>query len=213
MGDHQGGDAEVALQLAQFGTQMLAHPGIEGRHRFVQQQQRRCRGQGASQCNPLLLAAGQLAGILFLAAAQADQFQHLADSTAHFVTTAAGEAVGNVRFDGEIGKQRVGLEQNAVVPRLGRQVGNVAIAQVQLAAVLLLQTGDAAQQGGLATARRPQQTHQLTGRHVEGHVIQRGEGAKTLLYTAHFHRCAGVGQGSCDRVVHGRTSSSRWGPS
>ncbi|MCY1175690.1 hypothetical protein D9M73_159390 [compost metagenome] len=146
---------------------MLAHPGIEGRHRFVQQQQRRGRGQGASQCNPLLLAAGQLAGILFLAAAQADQFQHLTDTLANLVATIAGEAVGNVRFDSEIGEQRVGLEQNAVVPSLRCQVGNVAITEVQLAAVLLLQTGDAAQQGGLATARRPQQTHQLTGRHVE----------------------------------------------
>ncbi|VVN34931.1 hypothetical protein PS681_05047 [Pseudomonas fluorescens] len=37
--DHQGGDAEVALQLAQFGAQMLADPGVERRHRFVEQQQ------------------------------------------------------------------------------------------------------------------------------------------------------------------------------
>src|SRR5450830_619672 len=39
VGDHQGGHAEVALQLAQLGAQMLADPGVEGRHGFVEQQQ------------------------------------------------------------------------------------------------------------------------------------------------------------------------------
>ncbi len=60
-----------------------------------------------------------------------------------------------------------------------------------------------------ATARRPQEAHQLTGRHVKGDVIQRGERAEAFLHAAHFHRRAGVGQGSCSRVVHGQTSSSR----
>ncbi|MNM38699.1 hypothetical protein D3C81_494630 [compost metagenome] len=142
------------MQLAQLSTQMLANAGVESRHRFVEQQQRRRRCQRAGQCNPLLLAAGQLARVLFLAAAQADQFQHLTNALTHLIATAAGQAVGNVRFDGEIGKQRVGLKQNAVVPRLRCQMGNVAITQVQLPAVLLLQTGDATQQGGFAAARR-----------------------------------------------------------
>ncbi|MNY55670.1 hypothetical protein D3C86_1916660 [compost metagenome] len=88
-------------------------------------------------------------------------------------------------------------------------MGHVAIAEVQLAAVLLLKAGDAAQQGGFAAARRTEQTHQLPCGHVQGHVIQRSEGAEAFLHAAHFHRGAGVGQGSCDRVVHGQASSSR----
>ncbi len=35
VGDHQGGDAEVALQLAQFGAQMLADAGVQRRHRLI----------------------------------------------------------------------------------------------------------------------------------------------------------------------------------
>jgi hypothetical protein len=159
------------------------------------------------------LAAGQLAGVLFLAAGEADQFQHLPDAAAHFVATAAGEAVGNVRFDGQIGEQRVGLEQNPVVAGLRGEVRDVAIAEVQLAAVLFFQTGDAAQQRGLAAARRAEQAHQLTGGDVEGDVIQRGESAEAFLHAAHFHRRTGVGQGSCDGRIHGQTSSSRWGQS
>lgn len=150
---------------------------------------------------------------IFLAASEADQFEHLPDATAYFITTAASEAVGNVRFDGQIGEQRVRLEQNPVVAGLWGKVRNVAVAEVQLATVLLLQTGDAAQQRGLAAARRAEQAHQLTGGDVEGDVIQRSERAEAFLYAAHFHRRTGVGQGSCDGRIHGQTSSSRWGQS
>ncbi|MNS63523.1 hypothetical protein D3C72_966190 [compost metagenome] len=207
--DHQRGDAEVALQLAQLGAQMLADAGVEGGHRFVEQQQRRCRRQSAGQRDALLLAAGQLAGVLFLAAGEADQFEHLADALAHFVAPAASKAVGNIRLDGQIGEQCVGLEQNPVVAGLRGEVRDIAIAEVQLAAVLLFQTGDATQQRGLAAARRAEQAHQLTGGDVEGHIIQRGESAEAFLYAAHFHRRTGVGQGSCDGRIHGQTSSSR----
>jgi hypothetical protein len=76
-------------------------------------------------------------------------------------------------------------------------VRNVAVTEVQLAAVLLLQPGDAAQQRGLAAARRAEQAHQLTGGDVEGDVIQRGEGAEAFLDRA-LSSARRVGQGSCD---------------
>ena len=78
------------MQLTQFGAQVLAHPGIEGRHRLIQQQQRRRRRERAGQGDPLLLAAGELTGVLLFAAHQAHQLQHLADTLAHFVAAAAG---------------------------------------------------------------------------------------------------------------------------
>lgn len=37
--NHQRGDAQAPLQLAQLGTQVFAHAGVEGRHRLIQQQQ------------------------------------------------------------------------------------------------------------------------------------------------------------------------------
>ncbi|MNZ90511.1 hypothetical protein D3C78_1094760 [compost metagenome] len=120
VGDHQGGDAELALQGAQLGAQVLAHPGVERRHRLVEQQQRGRRGQRAGQGDALLLAAGELAGILLLAAAQADQLEHLCDPCADRLALAAGEAIGDVLLDGEVGEQRVGLEQDAVVAGLRR---------------------------------------------------------------------------------------------
>ena len=40
VGNHQCGDTQLALQLAQLGAQVLTYPGIQRRHRFVEQQQR-----------------------------------------------------------------------------------------------------------------------------------------------------------------------------
>ncbi|MNG04823.1 hypothetical protein D3C84_879830 [compost metagenome] len=75
--------------------------------------------------------------------------------------------------------------------------------------ILALQAGDAAQQGGLAATRRPEQAHQLTGLDIQRNVIQRDESAETLFNAAHLHRDAGDSLGNCVRVIHGRTSSSR----
>ncbi|MNC55081.1 hypothetical protein D3C75_1045920 [compost metagenome] len=56
VGDHQRGDTQLALQLAQFGAQVLAHPGVQRRHRLVQQQQRWRRCQRTGHGHTLLLA-------------------------------------------------------------------------------------------------------------------------------------------------------------
>ena len=213
MGDHQGGDAQAALQLAQFGTQMLTYAGIQGRHRLIEQQQRRRRCQGTGQGDPLLLATGKLAREFLFAASQAHQFQHVANALAHHIAIAASQAVGNVGLNGQIGEKGVGLKQDPVVTGLRCQLGDIAITQVQRAVVLALKPRDAAQQRGLAAAGRPEQAHQLACGHLQRDVIQRGKGAKALAHIAHLHRHAGLGQSGCVRAVHGCTSSSRWGSS
>ncbi|MNZ71662.1 hypothetical protein D3C78_900280 [compost metagenome] len=152
----------------------------------------------------MLLATGKLAGVLFLAAGQTDQLEHLRHPLAHLVTTATGQTVGDVGFNCQVRKQRIRLKQDAVVTGLGRQLGDVAIADVQGATVLAFEAGDAAQQRGLATAGRAEQAHQFTGGDVEGDILQGGKGAEALVDTAHFHLCARV----CERRVHGRTSSN-----
>ncbi|MNO59880.1 hypothetical protein D3C76_504770 [compost metagenome] len=205
VGDHQGGDTQLALQLAQLGAQVLANPRIQRRHRLIQQQQRRCRRQGTRQGHTLLLAARKLAGVLFFATGQANQLEHFNHPLARLLTATAHQAVGDVGFDGEVGKQRVGLEQDAVVAGLGWQLGDVALTDVQLAAVLAFEAGDAAQQRGLAATGWAEQAHQLARGDVQGDIVKRREGAEALVDIAHFHLCARGG------VVHGRASSKRWG--
>jgi hypothetical protein len=71
--DHQRGQAQPRLQLAQLAAQPRAHLGVQRRQRLVQQQQRRRQRQRTRQRNPLLLAAGQLAGELLLVSLQRQQ--------------------------------------------------------------------------------------------------------------------------------------------
>ena len=57
----------------------------------------------------------------------------------------ADKAVGDVGFYCQVGKQCIGLEQDAVIPRLRCQVGHIAIPQIENAAVLPLKASNAAQ--------------------------------------------------------------------
>ena len=67
----------------------------------------------------------------------------------------AAQAVGDVLRHGQIGKQGIGLKQDAVVAFLRLGMGDVAAGQRDDAAVLAFQPGDGAQQRGLAAARGP----------------------------------------------------------
>ena len=75
--DHDGGDAEPALQRLDLVAQAHAHPRIERRQRLIQQQQRRRGRQRAGERHALLLAARQLRRILGALLGQADQRQQL----------------------------------------------------------------------------------------------------------------------------------------
>ena len=79
MGDEQEGDADLLLQLGQFGAHRLAQLGVEGRQRLVQQQHARPLDQGAGQGHPLALAAGELVGLARAEALELDQRQSLLD--------------------------------------------------------------------------------------------------------------------------------------
>ena len=56
----QHGDAQFALDAAQFGAHLHAQLGVQVRQRFVQQQQGRFDDDGARQRHALLLATGHL---------------------------------------------------------------------------------------------------------------------------------------------------------
>jgi len=59
--DH--GNAKPLLEGTNFTTQILPQLGIEIGQRLIEQAHRRFGDQGASKRHPLLLAAGQLAGL------------------------------------------------------------------------------------------------------------------------------------------------------
>ena len=69
---------EAPLQRLDLVAQVHAHLGVERRERLVEQEQPRRRRERAGERDPLLLAAGQLGGILVALVGKADQLEQLA---------------------------------------------------------------------------------------------------------------------------------------
>ena len=182
VGDHDGGDAEAPLQRLDLVAQAHAHPRIERRQRLIEQQERGRGCQRASQRHALLLAARQLCRILVALLRHADELQKLGDTGRNLAARLApvDEAITHVPRHSQIGKQRIGLKDDAEVALRRRQARHVAAADLDCARVLHLEAGDHPQQSGLAAARRPQEADELAALHLERDVIERGEGAEAL---------------------------------
>ena len=182
MRDHDGGDAEPALQRLDLVAQAHAHPRIERRQRLIEQQQRGRGRQRAGQRDALLLAARQLRRILGALLRHAHELQQLGDAGGDLAArlAAVDEAVADVLHHGQVGEQRVGLEDDAEVALRRRQPRDVAAADLDRAGVLHLEAGDHAQQRGLAAAGRPEEADELAALDLERDVIERREGAEAL---------------------------------
>ena len=188
MGHHQGGHAQVLLQLPDFGAQAHAFDRVERRQRLVEQQQVGLGRQRARQGDALLLAARELGRVFVLAAGQSDQPEHLVDALLEGLAAGAPliESVGHVLADIQVRKQGIGLEDDTVVARGRRQPGDVAARMQDLPAVLPLEAGNRAQQGGLAAARGTEQDQEFAALDRELDVVQGREAAELLVQASDF---------------------------
>ena len=162
------------MQAADLDTQVGPHPGIERTQRLIEQQQAGRQGQGARQCNPLLLATRELGRVLRAGIRHANQLEKLvhAGIDLHARHAAADQPVTYVGRHRQVGKQRVGLEHDAEVALRRRQVGYFPISLEDAPRGLNVQPGDGTQQGGLAAAGRPQKTDELTLGNGERDVLE-----------------------------------------
>jgi hypothetical protein len=78
VGDHQHGDAVVAVQRQQQAHDLVAAPGVEVAGGLVGQHHRRLGDDGPRDGDPLLLAARQFGRGVVLPAAQAHRLQRRA---------------------------------------------------------------------------------------------------------------------------------------
>ena len=174
---------EAALQRLDLVAQAHAHARIERGERLVQQQQRGRGGERAGERHALLLPARQLGRILGALLGHADQLQQLAPRarrSARAALAPVDEAVADVLRHGQVGEQRVGLEDDAEVALRRRQMRHVAAGDLDAAGVLRLEPGDHAQQRGLAAARGAEEADELALLHLQRDVVERGEGAEAL---------------------------------
>ncbi|MCY1291882.1 hypothetical protein D9M70_410860 [compost metagenome] len=173
MGDQDGAGAARLEDLADLVAEPPAQFAVEVGEGFVEQQQLRLRRQRTGQGHALLLAAGQLVGVAARQCAELDQLQQLAGDAlpVGMLADAEGDVVGH----GQVREQRIVLEHHADPPLLRRQgeagAGDDLAAELDLALVHRLETGDGAQRGGLAAAGGAEQAADVAGVEVQVELL------------------------------------------
>ena len=156
--------------------------GVERAGRLVAKQQIRVGYEGSGYGNPLLLAAGKLAGTMLGALRQPYQPQYLGDPLVDLGLGGFRQHQG----DRNILRNCFRTEQIIVLKHHGH--GTPQRPQVRLiqrrpqdrhaARTGSLQPIDGANQRGFARAGGPHHTEDTAGRHIKGHRIQGGKVTK-----------------------------------
>jgi hypothetical protein len=111
--DEQKSDAHAALEVFELGAHLLAQTRVQCGERLVQQQHVRLDDQRARQGHPLLLAAGEFRGNARFFSGQLEQLERLTHAAGDVRNPFAPQAELDVALHGQVGKQRVVLENSA----------------------------------------------------------------------------------------------------
>ena len=175
VGDVHDGGADAVEERGQLGDESVPEAPVERSERLVQQQQARCGGQRPGQRHPLLLAAGELGHGPAFPSGEADELEDLLHPSGPTLRVRALHAQPelDVLANVAVGEQGVVLEHEPDAPSVRRQVGHVGPADKDTTGTGALEAGHATQHGGLPAPRGTKQRHDLTGRHLERHVVDR----------------------------------------
>ncbi len=173
MGHQQEGDANLALDGAQFHLHGLAQSFVQRAQGFVQQQQLGLAHEGPRQGHPLALAAGELIGSAAFQSFQPYRGQHGLDLAAQhrLWQLQLAQPIGDIVEDIEMRKDRIGLEHHVGGPQMWRYLIHGLAVHDDGAAVGRLEAGDHPQQGGLAAARWAQQREEFAALHLQADSI------------------------------------------
>ena len=182
MGDHDGGDPQLLLQLAQLDLHVFAKLRIQRGQRFVEKEQRGIDGQRPGDGDPLALASGQLVDSTVPDPGKPDEIEQLAGAgVARRAPHAANpQRIDHVFHHGEVGEQRERLEHHAEPAPVGRNARLVDAVHQDPAAGGKLQPRDQAQERGLSATRGAEQADEGAVRDVDIDVVDRGDRAERL---------------------------------
>jgi hypothetical protein len=180
VGDQHGGGTDTPQQVMDLLAQLDAQLGVEGRERFVEQDQLGLGGERPGQRHPLLLTTGQLVWLAVAQPGQADEVEQLVDPIATGRAGRAGQPEGDVAGDAEVREQRTFLGDDADAPGVGPHGGGRrrverTTGQGDHAIAGVLKPGDAAQQRGLARPGRAQHGGEAAGLDLEAGPVE-GDG-------------------------------------
>jgi hypothetical protein len=227
VGQHQGVEwvvrdqqrrAGMAGEVAvQFGAGVQPGTGIQRGEGFVEQQQARMYGEGASQRHALGLSAGQVPGLAAGVCGQTDPVEPVGGLPAGGmpVHAVAARAERDVVQRAQVWKEQVVLEQHADRAAFGRGPDvaagavDVAAGQRDVPGGQWLQAGEGAQRGGLAGAVGAEQPDDFSGVDAQSEVEVEGVAVDDQMRVDHRVRVEvrpDVGHGL---VIHLSRSAAR----
>ena len=196
MRDQQHRCAFVLEDRQRLVTDVIAQTVVEARKRLVHQHDPRPRGQRPCQRHALLFAARKLVRVVVDMRQHPDLRQKVAHARA---IIPARQTEGHVPPHGQMRKQGEILKHQPDVAGLWRLLKAAVTDQfpvdMNLAAVLRLDTGDDAQGCGLAAAGRPQKARHLPRPHGQADIIDDAAAAKVLDDVPDFKTGGGHGGG------------------
>jgi hypothetical protein len=216
VGDADHRHAGVSGQRLHDIEHLADHLRIEGRRRLVEEHDLRVHGESACDRDALLLAARQLRGVLVCLLGDADAREQLHAS--RFRIGARGPPHSHGRQDdvlerGEVREQVERLEHHADLAADGGDVADVVgeldAVDDDLAALVLLEAVDRADEGRLARARRAEDDDHLAGLHREVDAAQHVELVEPLVDVSADDDVVGVRIGPA-LVGHQRTPTPSW---
>ena len=215
MRDMHGGDAEGLLQRLDLVAHLLADSRVEIGQWLVQQQDLRVDGKRAAECHTLSLTARQRGHLALAEPVEPQHREQLGHSPDDLGAADAPQfqAVADILRHCHVRPQCIGLEHHRDVALVGRQPGDIASADRYLTACHSDEPANGAQQGGLATARRPQEGNELAAYGAQRDVVEHVVRAVEDAYFANLERHSGRGHDAGQAMRDGRspspTSSSR----
>ena len=199
-------DRQAPVQALQIGQDLGLGAGVQAGERLVHQEQPGLGQERPAQRHPLPLAAREVGHRAAEQGREAQQIHRVVEPDLHRGRGALG-AVHQVPAHRQVAEQARLLEHHAHRPPMGRHEGPRVLpdfAANREPARQPRQAGDAAQQGGLARARRTAQRRDAAGRQLELGV-QPEAAQRSAEPALHDHRTAS----SVLRSTSSRASSAR----
>jgi hypothetical protein len=181
VGDEEAGQMGSVVEAAQPVAQFFSDFGIERTEGFVEQEDFRFDCQSAGEGNTLPLTSGELARKALRKLGELNGLEELLDAGAdlRFGGTLAlfahAETKGNVFKDAQMLEERVMLKDESGLALVGALGSDIAVAKKDASLVRKLESGDNAQQCGLAGTTWAKQGNELSALDGEIHVMECGE--------------------------------------
>lgn len=189
MGDVDEGLSRLPLDVLQLLLQRLAQAIVEGRQRFVEEQDLGIVGERAGQRHALPLAARALRHrAVVVVGRKVGERKAFGGPLAPLLLAhaAALQRIGDVLADGHVGKKGQRLEHHAERALVGRRFVDARAAQQDLPARRAVHAHEHSDESGLPRAGRPDDGEELALGDLEIHALHRDEAVEDPVHVAEF---------------------------